>query len=173
MKQTPAQILIAVLICIALSGCLSSESPCNFFKIYQKDMNSHTWNIDSLHEFAFNTNTQFGRDTMYYNYGSLKFVSNAPYSCQDNGNLVITGNGHNAQIGYSTGVMNEGIDPDSRYVVMNQICLQTSNPIDGYATPYSLCSYDSIWPGHIKIYGDLGGNSDTLVRYWEFYLSAK
>ena len=174
MKLRLAPVFIAAVICVMLTGCISNESPCHFFQLYQKEMYNNKWNVDSLHMYWFNTNTQLGLDTMCYNYGSLKFVSDDPYSCTDNGNLVITGGGHNAQIGYSTGVITVIPAQDEGYVIMNQICLQTAAPIDGYNTPYSLCSYDSIWPGHIKIYGDNSQNGpDSIVRYWEFYLSAK
>ena len=164
--------LISTLLVLILSGCLKPESPCHFFKLYQTEMYNNVWNIDSLHVHVHNDSTQFARDTTYTNYGTLKFVSYAPYRCNDTGKAVITtANNNTIEMQYSAGAYIT--DYYTNTYSVNQILITSATPLDGYPAAYNLSSFDSIWPGHMKIYGDTQTVNDPVVRYWEFFLTAK
>jgi hypothetical protein len=165
-------LLIAAILVLTLTGCLKPESPCHFFQLYQREMYNNVWNIDSLHVHVYNDTSQFARDTTYTNYGTLKFVPNTPYSCQDYGQMNITTTNNNlVQMQYYTGA-NE-TDVVTNTYAYNQMCVTSDTSLDGYPAAYNLCSYDSFLPGHIKIYGDTQSVHDPVIRYWEFFLSTK
>jgi hypothetical protein len=170
-------IVVGTALSLLIAGCLSTETPCHFFQIYQKTMYNNNWNIDSLHVYVFDDSTQYARDTMYHNFGTLKFVSSKPYSCNDNGAIMINGGSISGSLNYSTSANdNTGYLNGSPYNV-GQFCVYGNLQLDGYGQPYNLCSIDSFWPGHMKIYGDPEydnyGHYGPVIRYWEFFLSSK
>jgi hypothetical protein len=148
---------------VLLAGCLADETPCSYFRLTEKELQSNVWNVDSFSIHVADSAEQYYFDTVYANYGEWIFVPEKPYEC--GGGLVnlTPYNGATQQLTYSF---------DS-WMYGDLICLGSNAPLDGLNKPFQGCACVKIgdkisigwncgfWPG------------SSPYRKWHFVLSKK
>ncbi len=166
-------LLSAALSLLLLSGCLSDDSECNYFRLYDNMLTAHPWKIDSLKLFVYDSTSLYQLDTVILNAGTWEFRPENPGYCVYKGTLFYatnTGTTYNVPYSYFF-----TFRPNNQ-----MLGLEFPENLDGYnGTPLnSFCIYVTetrlyVGSGTPAPFCEIGFPHTQLKRVWIFVLSAK